>query len=221
VKLRHSFQIPADREHFWAQLRDIPAVVGCFPGAQLSAAVGDTCIGKVKVKIGPTVIVYEGELEFVKRDKEGGVIAVRAAGRDKRGMGTAAATIQLTAEPASAEETTCVIDVDLDITGRPARLGPGPIQDAFSRLVSQFINNLTSLIDVADASDATDADDDAAGLSDSSSTPAREKHPAAASGLPGESQIKLPLVGGLAATIASALIFLAAVLRRRGRKARQ
>ena len=150
MKLEDKFEIPAGRERAWALMQDIPAVAACLPGAELTEVQGDVCRGRVKVKIGPIVMVYEGELEFRLRDPNTGLMLIGATGRDKRGAGTVAATIDLQLENARPDETTCVLTVDLDITGKPAQFGRAALQDVSSRLIGQFATNLAGLVEKGD-----------------------------------------------------------------------
>jgi len=150
VKLEETFQIPADRERSWALLQDVPALAACLPGAQLNSFTGELCTGKVKVKIGPIVMMYDGELEFISRDPEAGAITMRAAGRDKRGSGTVQATIDLRLQERSEAMTSCALTVDLAITGKPAQFGRTALQDVSSRLIQQFAANLESLVEAGE-----------------------------------------------------------------------
>jgi carbon monoxide dehydrogenase subunit G len=145
VKLQDSFQIPADFERSWALLQDIPSVANCLPGAQLLSVDGDVCRGRVKVKIGPIVMVYDGEMEFTKRDQDNGVMRMCASGRDKRGAGTVGAELELILASEAPDRTTCALAVDLDVTGKPAQFGRSAMQDVSSRLIRQFADNLGAL----------------------------------------------------------------------------
>jgi carbon monoxide dehydrogenase subunit G len=158
VKLQNSFQVPADFERSWALLQDIPAVANCLPGAQLISVDGDVCRGRVKVKIGPIVMVYDGEMEFTKRDQDSGIMRMRASGRDKRGAGTVGADLKLTLASDASGSTTCALDVDLDVTGKPAQFGRSAMQDVSSRLIRQFADNLGALTEEADGHEALTRD---------------------------------------------------------------
>ena len=69
---------------------------------------------------------------------------LEANGSDKRGNGTAAATVQARLEPAGDAETRVVVDTDLKVTGRPAQFGRGVLQDVGGRIIEQFATCLAT-----------------------------------------------------------------------------
>jgi carbon monoxide dehydrogenase subunit G len=142
VELQHSFTVPADVEVAWAALLDLEGVAPCFPGATLLGMDGDEFAGQVKVKLGPVSLQYTGKGRFVERDDAAHRAVIEAHGSDRRGNGTAGATVvaRLTGE---GEQTTRVtVDTQLKVTGRPAQFGRGVMQDVGSRLVDQFAAHL-------------------------------------------------------------------------------
>lgn len=146
MKLQETFTIPADRTRSWDLLQDIPAVARCLPGAQLEGVDGDTCSGTVKVKLGPIVMTYRGELEVTDLDVDSGRMTIRASGTDRRGAGSVQGSMRVVEAGSATEETTFTVDLDLDLTGKPAQFGRGVIQDVSSRLVAQFARNLASIV---------------------------------------------------------------------------
>lgn len=142
MKLEHHFTVPATTDTVWASLDDLAALVPCVPGAALTASEGDTFEGTVKVKLGPISMVYAGKGTFLERDKDAGRVVVEAKGKDKRGNGTAGATVtaQLTAD---GESTVVDLSTDLAVTGKPAQFGRGVIQDVSDKLLGQFVERFT------------------------------------------------------------------------------
>jgi carbon monoxide dehydrogenase subunit G len=53
MDLHHEFIVNVPIDKAWAILTDIELIAPCLPGAQLTAAQGDTYFGNVKVKVGP------------------------------------------------------------------------------------------------------------------------------------------------------------------------
>jgi carbon monoxide dehydrogenase subunit G len=147
MRLEDTFTIPAGHERSWELLTDLPAVARCLPGAQLQGIQGDQCTGAVKVKIGPIVMTYLGELEFTERSPEEGLMVMRATGKDKRSAGTVAGDITLRETSSNDQETAFSLDVTIDLTGKPAQFGRSAIQDVCSRLIEQFARNLAALVD--------------------------------------------------------------------------
>ena len=141
MELRHSFTVPLDVEATWAHFGDIAALAACFPGAVVTDVEGDTFRGTVKVKLGPIALQYAGSGTFVEKDDDAHRFVVEAKGKDKRGNGTAGATVTL-AMTAAGESTDVQVDTDLAITGKPAQFGRGVMQDVSDKLLGQFVSCL-------------------------------------------------------------------------------
>lgn len=139
MELTHTFTVPTSVEDTWTHFQDIAAVAECFPGAQVTSADGDTFQGTCKVKLGPIALVYAGSGTFVERDEEAHAFVVEAKGKDKRGNGTAGATVQLSMAAADGGGTTVEVLTDLAITGKPAQFGRGVMQDVSDKLLGQFV----------------------------------------------------------------------------------
>ena len=131
--------VPADAERTWATLTDLEGVAGCFPGATITSAEGDHFEGTVKVKLGPIALVYLGSGSIVEKDATAHRMLVEAKGKDKRGNGTAGATVTMQLAP-SGEGTRVDVTTELAITGKPAQFGRGVMQDVSNKLLQQFIS---------------------------------------------------------------------------------
>jgi len=142
VELQHSFTVPADVDTAWATLLDLEGVAPCFPGATLTGRDGDEFAGQVKVKLGPVSLQYAGKGRFVERDDATHHAVIEAHGSDKRGNGTAGATVVARLEQEGEGTTRVVVETQLKVTGRPAQFGRGVMQDVGSRIVDQFAGNL-------------------------------------------------------------------------------
>ena len=65
MDLHHEFIVNVPIDKAWAILTDIELIAPCLPGAQLTAAQGDTYFGNVKVKVGPILAKFEGQASFI------------------------------------------------------------------------------------------------------------------------------------------------------------
>jgi len=139
VELTHTFTVPASLDTTWAAFNDIEGVANCFPGAVVTSVEEDEFKGTVKVKLGPISLTYNGSGSFVEKDESAGRFVVEAKGKDRRGNGTANATVTATLASASSGATDVEVLTDLSITGRPAQFGRGVIQDVSDKLLQQFI----------------------------------------------------------------------------------
>jgi uncharacterized protein len=158
VKLEHSFQVTAPLERVWGRLIDVQQVAPCLPGAEITE-VGDdgTYRGTFSVRLGPTTAAYRGELAIEEVDESAHRVVMRASGQDKRGQGSAKASIVSTmSEEGGATKVEVV--TDFTITGRLARFGRGGmIQDVSNRLLRDFSDCLQKSIEAPPASPAEHA----------------------------------------------------------------
>jgi carbon monoxide dehydrogenase subunit G len=141
MDLTHTFTVPTSVDETWSHFQDIASVAECFPGATVTSVDGDTFSGSVKVKLGPIALVYNGSGTFVEKDESAHRFVVEAKGKDKRGNGTAGATVTLTMAPAG-DSTEVEVVTDLSITGKPAQFGRGVMQDVSDKLLGQFVDCL-------------------------------------------------------------------------------
>jgi len=141
VDLHHDFTVPADVETTWATFMDLENVAGCFPGAAVTGVDGDSFTGTVKVKLWPIALVYAGKGVFVQRDDATHRAVIEATGKDKRGNGTAGATVAISVSPDGTGSSVDVI-TDLNVTGKPAQFGRGVMQDVSDKLLGQFVTCL-------------------------------------------------------------------------------
>jgi uncharacterized protein len=159
VKLEQSFEVRAPVERVWETLVDIERVAPCLPGAEITEAGEDgTYRGTFSVRLGPTTAAYRGELNMEERDEEGRRVVMRASGQDKRGQGSAKATIVSTMQ-GEGELTRVDVATDLTITGRLARFGRGGmIEDISNRLLKEFADCLQQRIEAPPAAEPNPVD---------------------------------------------------------------
>jgi uncharacterized protein len=153
MKLEHSFQVSAPMERVWEALIDVERVAPCLPGAEITEAGEDgTYRGTFSVRLGPTTAAYRGRLAMEEVDAGAHRVAMRASGQDKRGQGSAKATIVSTMREEGGA-TTVEVETDFTITGRLARFGRGGmIQDVSNRLLRDFSDCLQKTIEGSEAS---------------------------------------------------------------------
>jgi len=147
MKLQQSFEVEAPVERVWEALIDVKRVAPCLPGAAIEE-VDDHGVyhGTFQVKLGPTTASYRGTLEMQSVDEAARNVTMKAHGSDKRGQGSANATM---ASRLTQQDSVTRVDVETDftITGRLARFGRGGmIQDVSNRLLREFASCLQSSI---------------------------------------------------------------------------
>jgi uncharacterized protein len=173
MKLEHSFQVAAPIDRVWEALIDVERVAPCLPGAEITEAGEDgTYRGTFSVRLGPTTAAYRGELSMEEVDAESHRAVMRASGQDKRGQGSAKATIVSNMREEGGA-TTVDVETDFTITGRLARFGRGGmIEDVSNRLLRDFSECLQKTIESAGATPEAAATPGPAGAAPEAGTPA-------------------------------------------------
>ncbi|WP_427170978.1 SRPBCC family protein [Arthrobacter sp. 92] len=138
MELKHRFVVPTSLEDTWHSFNQLEDIAPCFPGATLTSVNGEQFTGTVKVKLGPIAMIYTGTGEFLERNQETHTVVISATGKDKRGNGTAGATVTAVLAP-DGDGTSVDVTTDMNVTGKPAQFGRGVIQDISDKLLGQFV----------------------------------------------------------------------------------
>lgn len=148
MKLEHSFEVEAPLDRVWNTMIDVERVAPCLPGAEITGSTGGVYEGNFTVKLGPTTASYAGKLEMSEVDEAGHRATMHANGRDKRGQGSAKATI-VSSMSETDGRTRVEVHTDFTLTGRLARFGRGGmIEDVSNRLVGDFVECLRGTIEI-------------------------------------------------------------------------
>jgi carbon monoxide dehydrogenase subunit G len=139
MDLTHRFSVPADVAEAWDAFNDLEGLAPCFPGATITSVDGDEFSGSVKIKLGPISLMYNGSGRYIERNDADRRVVIEARGKDKRGNGTATATVTASFAE-SGGQTDVEVLTDLVITGKPAQFGRGVISDVSDKLLDQFVS---------------------------------------------------------------------------------
>ena len=145
MEFTHSFTVSTDVDTTWATLTDLEKVAPCLPGAKLEEVDGTVHKGRVRVKVGPVTMTYQGTAELVEADADARRARIDARGREAHGSGTASANIVATLEQTS-DSTRVNVVTDLQITGKPAQFGRSVMQDVGTKIINQFAERLETLL---------------------------------------------------------------------------
>lgn len=158
MELQHSFTVPATVEATWATFMDLEGVGSCFPGATVTEVTDEGFAGTVKVRLGPIALVYAGTGAFLERDDDAHRALIEAKGKDKRGNGTAGATVRIQLTDTGEGSTRADVSTDLAVTGKPAQFGRGVMQDVSDKLLQQFVTCIEARIGATGATTPTTSD---------------------------------------------------------------
>lgn len=157
MRLENSFEVPAPPQAAWDLLLDVPRVVPCMPGAELTEVVDDSnWKAKVAVKLGPISLTFGTDVKLVEADEAARKVTLSADGRELRGRGAAHATVE--SSLASLNGGTRVdIVTDLRLTGPAAQYGRGLVADVSSQLIDRFAECIKTQLDTAEPARADEA----------------------------------------------------------------
>lgn len=150
MQLENSFRVAAPPDRVFAYLLDINKVVGCVPGAELSEVVDPaTFKGKVKVKVGPIMVAYNGTARITDRNDTQRSATLEAEGRETTGPGSARAKALMTVEP-DGEGSMVKIVTDYSVAGRVAQFGRGVMEDVSRRIVNDMAACIKANVEAAE-----------------------------------------------------------------------
>lgn len=146
MRLVNDFSVAAPLDAAWAALTDIPNVVACIPGAELDGRDGEDYHARVAVKVGPVGMTLAGTATVVRRDDAAHEMVVRGHAQDRKGNGSAAATVTMVARDAAPGSCDVTVVTELELGGRIGQFGSGVISQVSNRILAQFVRRLNALI---------------------------------------------------------------------------
>jgi uncharacterized protein len=147
MKLENSFEVPGSPEAAWALLLDVPRVVPCMPGAELTEVVDDSnWRARMNVKLGPISLVFATDVQRTEVDEAARRVVLNASGRDLRGRGQARASV-VSSLAAANGGTHVSIETDLHLSGAAAQYGRGIVADVSEQLVGRFADCLRAQLE--------------------------------------------------------------------------
>lgn len=141
VKFAHVVEIPVPPDRVYAFLLDVPRVARCLPGASdIRVAEHDRYLGGLAVDIGPFRVTLAGAVMIASRDDAARTVTLRAVGDDPRAGGIRA-VIGMRVQH-SGEGTRLLLDSDVQVVGRLARLGRLLVKRKADQLIAGFARNV-------------------------------------------------------------------------------
>lgn len=145
MNIKYVFALDVSPAQAWKVLMDIPALTPCMPGASLEGEDEKGYKGKMKVKLGPIDMVFNGHIRFLERDDTQQRALLEAAATETKGAGSAKASITFFVRPLDGGSEVTV-DSDYAVNGKAAQFGGGVIQSVGKRLMDEFAKRVRILI---------------------------------------------------------------------------
>ena len=189
VTLERTFAMPAAPEVTWGALTDIEAVASCMPGAAITEKVDERHYkGTVKVKVGPAMLTFRGDIEVLDLDAATRTLRLSAKGTDTSGTSVAAMDLTARVEDADGGRSNLVGHSEASVGGKAATFGGRMMEAVADQILKQFAANFAARIEARSAGAATPApaagSAASAAVTDAASAP---EAPAARTGPPSES----------------------------------
>lgn len=152
MQIENSFTVGASPDTVFAFLLDVNRIVACVPGAELSEVVDpDTFRGRVRIKVGPVTVAYNGTAHITERDQQARRATLQAEGRETTGSGSARATTTMSVAP-DGTGSAVHFATDFTVVGRVAQFGRGIMEEVSRKLVGQMAECIRTKLEAEGAS---------------------------------------------------------------------
>ncbi|HEX6286113.1 MAG TPA: SRPBCC family protein [Acidimicrobiia bacterium] len=154
MKIAQEFVVARPPADVWTFFQDVPAVVQCLPGAELTDQNEDGSYeGNLSVKLGPMSATFEGTATITP-DEANRTATIEGKGVDKKGgsRGQVKVTYAITDAP---EGSRVNVDADVTLSGPAAQFGrTGLINEMSKRLIGDFVTCLEGKLGAASEEEA-------------------------------------------------------------------
>ncbi len=158
MEIEQHFMVPFALEQVWRCFRNTESLVGCLPGAALTAPPEDGKLAlSMTVKLGPIVANFAGQGEMTL-DEAAHRGSISGSGNDRKSGSRIKGQATFVLTPADAA-TRVDIRVDYTVAGSLAQFSRGGIvRELAERLTSAFSENLRAILAATEAAPAAPAE---------------------------------------------------------------
>jgi carbon monoxide dehydrogenase subunit G len=139
MEISTDFALPLEPASAYELLLDLEQVAPCMPGAELGDEREDGAREvTVAVRLGPMKFNYAGTVKIAERDDTVRRAVLIGDAQEKRGQGSARATITMTVRATDDGGSHVESLAVFDLTGRAAQTGRGIVEDVARRMVTDM-----------------------------------------------------------------------------------
>ncbi|SNR65586.1 Carbon monoxide dehydrogenase subunit G [Haloechinothrix alba] len=138
MKIEQEIVVPAPKAEVWQFFHDVPSVVECLPGAEITEQDDEgNYRGQLATKLGPIAIKFEGKATVVF-DEHASQVTIHGTGVDRKGGSRGEITV--VGDISDTDAGTHVgINTDVTLSGSAAQFGrTGLINDISQRMLGEF-----------------------------------------------------------------------------------
>jgi carbon-monoxide dehydrogenase small subunit len=156
MKITQEFQVASSPEAVFRFFQDVPSVVQCMPGAELTEDRGDgEYTGKISVRLGPMTAGFEGQAT-VTSDAGTRTGNIAGKGVDRRGGSRGQVSVDYSVSETDGGSAISV-NADIKISGAAAQFGrTGLINQISQRLIQDFVKCLEAKLEAEDQAAAAE-----------------------------------------------------------------
>lgn len=148
MRIENAFEVPAPASDAWELLLDVPRVIPCMPGAELTETIGEQAWRTtMKVKLGPVSMSFLTDVERELVDEAARTVRLRASGREAKGRGFADATIESTVAELDGGRAHVSIVTEMRLSGTVGQFGGPAVKAVASHLTKRFAACLAATLD--------------------------------------------------------------------------
>jgi carbon monoxide dehydrogenase subunit G len=146
VHFENRVMVPTSRDNFWRLLMDIQRTATCLPGAEDVIEVApDEYVGKMRVKVGPVALRFEGKMTIIERDDAQWRATMKADGTDRKAGASVKSTVVLELFEVEPSETELVVTTEAILLGRLAEFGNAVMLKKADLIMQEFSQRVGEL----------------------------------------------------------------------------
>jgi carbon monoxide dehydrogenase subunit G len=146
IELKNGFTVAVPPETTYSALLDVGRVAPCIPGARVLGRHTDGGYeAEMSLKLGPMNMVFAGQIVVVEQDDRTRRAVYRGSATERKGRGTASATVVLLVQDATSGSAVSVT-TDLGVSGRVAQMGRGVMEGVAGQLIRTMAGNLETML---------------------------------------------------------------------------
>lgn len=139
VQLDKTIPLSNPPDDAWKFLRNVESVAACMPGAELTEQVSETHYkGVVKVKVGPAVMSFKGELAIEEVNADTRSIRLTGKGTDSTGTSGASMNLDARIEAVDGGSSALVGSSEVSMSGKAAAFGGRMMNSVADQILKQF-----------------------------------------------------------------------------------